>query len=70
MEKALAEQMFRLESARSLIEAGLIAEAVGQYRVLWREFDHAEAAFELGLLCLRLDNEDLAKGTIVDGLET
>ena len=70
MEKALADQMFRLESARSLIEAGLIAEAVTQYRVLWREFDHAEAASELGLLCLRLNNEDLAKGTIVDGLET
>ncbi len=70
VEKAPADQMFRLESARSLIEAGLIAEAVAQYRVLWREFDRAEAALELGLLYLRLDNEDLAKETIVDGLET
>jgi len=70
VEKAPADQMLRLESARSLTEAGLIAEAVAQYRVLWREFDHAEAAFELGLLYLRLDNEDLAKETMVDGLET
>ena len=62
--------MFRLESARSLIEAGLIAEVVAQYRVLWREFYHAEAAFELGLLHLRLNNEVLAKETIVHGLET